>query len=855
MSRKIILFITFLSFIIATIGIWQTDKKTFNTFLSFFISIYSLLLLLLFISKWFWQPSGNNSKRVIFKSNLIQVFDRAISQGHSAQLGWLALVFIALYIVMAGWMGTFNSFNLLPENVGGLNPFSLTFMLFTDSGTLGDALKAESHISGLVTLFCLTISILGALVFTGLLISVFSNYIQRRVDDFIDGKIRYKLSDHIIFIGYDESIPFLINQIYGSSNDLPQSIILTSSKTDVVRKELEQKISNHRFFKQILFYSGQRNSEKTLSQLCIDTAKEIYIIGNHKNNNHDELNIQCLNCIIKILEQAKFKCNFENRKPVYIQIEGHTRYKKSRLWWEKEELVDIRPFNTYVDWAKILLYGSNLGGSCIYPKIVDNTDSRIINIVIFGMNRFGRALGIEALSSLPDLYEPGGNEIKSRVTFICDDAAKEMDVFRIYYKELFEQIEYTLIRFQDGKKTEEHHKPKVEELSIAFEFISSSTFNPLLYEFLEERNQDKSYKMSIFACTEKDTTDSNISLFLPIENANKYILQRYGTASISEMAKHMPNSSSFYPFGMIDEGYDWNAVRRLDNSTVAENILKSGESAFDDGNYEKALLNYKQSLNIRKLIVGGNHIETAWTYYDIGILYYKLRDFDQSLENFQKALNIRKDICGEHHPEVSNCYNFLGKTYREIAVKTAKQDTKNSYFNLAFESLNKALSIRITCFGENNDDVAASYNNIGNLYRDWERYNDSFDYLQKASTIRERLLGEKRIKRTKLMDSKHNLGRLYTCIGEYEKALPLLLEAYETYKKDFREHHPYIGMACSSIGQLFFKMGNYQQAKQYYEEALDVYTKEYAANRPKHDRIVESKQKIKELEALLNKKN
>lgn len=172
MSRKIILFITFLSFIIATIGIWQTDKKTFNTFLSFFISIYSLLLLLLFISKWFWQPSGNNSKRVIFKSNLIQGFDRAISQGHSAQLGWLALVFIALYIVMAGWMGTFNSFNLLPENVGGLNPFSLTFMLFTDSGTLGDALKAESQISGCSSLRRLTLFILLCILLLSRLITL-----------------------------------------------------------------------------------------------------------------------------------------------------------------------------------------------------------------------------------------------------------------------------------------------------------------------------------------------------------------------------------------------------------------------------------------------------------------------------------------------------------------------------------------------------------------------------------------------------------------------------------------------------------------------------------------------------------
>ena len=150
-------------------------------------------------------------------------------------------------------MGTFNVLRLLPEEVGGLNPFSLTFMLFTDSGTLGDALKNDSHISGLVTLFCLGVSILGALVFTGLLISVFSNYMQRRVDDYKKGTIRYSLANHILFLGYDEILPSLLRQVLSDGPDKVQCVIMTDNEADVVRSKIKQSFTDDKLFDNVLF--------------------------------------------------------------------------------------------------------------------------------------------------------------------------------------------------------------------------------------------------------------------------------------------------------------------------------------------------------------------------------------------------------------------------------------------------------------------------------------------------------------------------------------------------------------------------------------------------------------------------
>lgn len=833
---------------------FRTNNCHINTFFPFFISTFSLLLVCVSVFNWAFSPLKRVKEGISFKSKFTQYFDRMVSQGHSSQLLWLGTSFIILYVVMAGWMGTFNALDLLPATVGGLNPISLTFMLFTDSGTLGNALQSNSHVSVGVILFCLIISILGALIFTGLLISVFSNYFQRRVEDYLQGQVRYQLANHIVFIGYDEILPSLVNQVLSKYTEPPISVILTNSDTDKIRKEIEPQLSSPEYFKHLIFYKGSRWLRHVLDKLYVEEAKEIYIIGNQREANHDEKNIQCINHIIEIISTSTPDRKYIQRIPVYILMEGHTRFKNSKLWWPKELNVDIRPFNTYVDWAKILLNGNaKVSDYCKfeYPKIISRYDGRIVNIVIFGNKRFGHVLGIEALSLLPDLFEPGVDNVVSRITFICDDAKSEMDTLKVYYHNLFQLVEYKLYDFTDSEKTICCQERKETVLNVSFEFITSSPFNPVLYSFLSRRESQGNFNMSIFACTENDMVDSNIGIFLPLIHSNIYVLQRYGTSYIEKIRQNDVQRKQIFPFGMIDGGYDWNNARVLDDISVAGLMLKNGEKNFNKGEYKKALINYIQSLNIRKLIVGENHLETAWNYYDIGVLYYKLREFNNSLVNYNNALNIRRAICGENHPDVSNCHNQIGKLYREIAIQNNNESEKDKYFKLALEHLNIALGIRIKCYGENNDDVAASYNNIGNLYREACKYKEAYVFLEKGLTIRESLFKQGIIKESKLMDTKHNMGRLYTCIEQYDKAEHLLKEAYNVYKKQLREHDSYIGMASSSLGDLYYKKGDYLTAKKYYEEACQVYLTEYYANSPDHDYIKDTKEKLKDVEEKL----
>ena len=843
-----LLTICFLSLFLSMLLAWYTRLFQFGACLSFFISFCSLLGIVIFFAKW--NCHDRKSRRVPFKSRFAQSFDHIISQGQSVQLIWLALVFILLYIVMAGWMGTFNHFKLLPEEVGGLNPLSLTFMLFTDSGTLGDALKNDSHISGLVTLFCLGVSIIGALVFTGLLISVFSNYMQRRVDEYQKGTIRYTLTGHIIFLGYDEILPSLLSQVLAGCAEGEQCVIMTNCDADVIRRKIKNVITDNRVYNHILFYNGERNSEKDILQLNVDKAKEVYIIGDHTERNHDEINIQSLNIITKVIGTNN-KYKFNQRKPIYLLFEGYTRYQQSRLWWNDEPCVDVRPFNIYVDWARILINSDGTSANQYYPKIIDREDTRMINLVIIGMSRFGRAIGIEALHSLPDLYEPGGKTIQSLITFVSEDAKKDLEVFKVYYRELFQRVGYKYYDYTKSKDVIEQNDYPIKLPHLSFEFINCSPFDSTLYSFFEQRSKENKYKMSIYACTEHDSIDSNIGLFLPALNSYIYVLQRYGTAYVEKLNLRKNKGNHLFPFGIIDSGYNWKSARAKDNSSIAEKMLKSGENAFDEGDYESALVNYTKSLEIRKMIVGENHPETAWNYFNIGVVYYKLRDFEQALSNFIKTLNIRKSIMGFQHPMVSHCYNSIGKLYREMGSQSSQEKEKTQYYNRSFLNLCRALIARRESFGDMNKDTAASYNNLGNLYRAIGNYDKALVFLRKSLEIREQLYITHEVGKVKVVDSIHNIGLSFMKIGNITEAKSLLLQAYSDYKEIFKKRknpHPYIGMCCNSLGELYEKESDYNLALRYYQEALNVYNLEYSVKKPDHPFIQQAQKNIERVQ-------
>lgn len=136
----------------------------------------------------------------------------------------------------------------------------------------------------------------------------------------------------------------------------------------------------------------------------------------------------------------------------------------------------------------------------------------------------------------------------------------------------------------------------------------------------------------------------------------------------------------------------------------------------------KALEYYAKALEI---YIGkyknGNQPSLAIIYSNVGYIYSQQKDYNKALDNFEQALNIWTKIYTGSHPSVAFIYSNLGQIFLQ----------RNS-FAKAETNLNLALDIYLKYFGNKYPDVASTYNQLGNLYEKQNKDKTALSYFQKA---------------------------------------------------------------------------------------------------------------------------
>jgi tetratricopeptide (TPR) repeat protein len=100
-------------------------------------------------------------------------------------------------------------------------------------------------------------------------------------------------------------------------------------------------------------------------------------------------------------------------------------------------------------------------------------------------------------------------------------------------------------------------------------------------------------------------------------------------------------------------------------------------------------------------------------------------------------------------------------------------------------------------YGAEHDNIATSYNNIGEVYRKQSDYGKAMEYYFKALEIDKKLLVEEH---SDTATYYNNIGLVYHEQGDYDKALEYYQKALELYKKDFGTEHPKVALSYNNIG-------------------------------------------------------
>lgn len=441
-------------------------------------------------------------------------FDRLLSKNLLRQFAVLGGVLLILFLISWGCLNLsgcewkqFAKDSDIPE-------FLLPLYLLIDTNAFNNLYINGIH--GWALVVSSITFVIGAFIFNGAIIGIITNSIERRVANHKEGRIHYLKSGHYIIMGYDDMAPSFISHIFGRDKDA-YILILTAKDTIGVRERLMKSFSEQRM-KHIIINYGHRTSIEYYKDIRLESAEEVFVVGNHSNAAHDAINVECVDSISRYLKDkeqkpARITCVFKD-------LDTYAAFKTSEIFKEIKNLnIDFLPYNFYTGWAKQVFVKrfyrdfDNPGQEYHYPLVYENGikpgDDKYVHLVFVGTTNFAVAFAMEAANVL---HFPNANKRKTRITFIDVKVDKEKDEFITRNRHFFEvqpYYFYDLTNEEDEKKEKQGLRDEYVIftdkdrgfLDVEFEFIKGNVFSKKVQDeiskWASEHNEEKQC-LSIF---------------------------------------------------------------------------------------------------------------------------------------------------------------------------------------------------------------------------------------------------------------------------------------------------------------------------------------------------------------------
>ena len=226
----------------------------------------------------------------------------------------------------------------------------------------------------------------------------------------------------------------------------------------------------------------------------------------------------------------------------------------------------------------------------------------------------------------------------------------------------------------------------------------------------------------------------------------------------------------------------------------------------------------------------------------------------------QQCLSAVRRRFGDSHPDVATSLNNLAALYdshfvvaalrpiehsqvvearRHIGMRIAKQRLPDlqrrdvqwlrGRYDEAEPLYLAALEMRKSLLGDSHPDVAASLNNLAELYRSQGRYDEAEPLYVSALEIWKSLLGDSH---PNVATSLNNLAVLYRSQGRYDEAEPLFVSALEMRQSLLGDSHPSVATSLNNLAVFYAYQGDFEKAAPLLEQALDLWQRVLGAEHP-----------------------
>lgn len=497
------------------------------------------------------------------------IFDRIISGKSLQQLELVFILFITILLFIAGIYTLFGRHGRFDENIHQV------FVDMTNPETVRDSAyyasqpffkeNAQNEITnqpsknkpGFWVVFGLVVVyVLGAVFFTGLLIATITNIWRGRADKFRRGAVKYKFSNHIIFLGYNSLIPGMIQKICEEEHNRIKDIrIVVGVENDasLVNKKIKNRLYD-RYRDKVVVLQADSCNMKDLKRLRVSYAKEVYIIGEYD----DAYNLRSYRTIYELsLNEKSAKASMPE---CYVNLQSQATLTLFRTYASAGDLginfSKFHSFSFYDEWAKSMI-----------NKHWKNNEDFQDHFIIAGMTEMGIALARKAALLC---HKPNDSK-HTIITLIDDGVSTKAEHFIIQHQELFDHIIY---RIRTKTKNYDHIPIKYNDLlDVTFEFIEGSFSDKSIRQEITDNANNDQKKITLAICYDNPQQNIISGLNLPnifYEEKHKISIWLY-QPTLGDLGYYLNNSryKNVITFGMTGKDLD---IQNTENTRRAKLI-------------------------------------------------------------------------------------------------------------------------------------------------------------------------------------------------------------------------------------------------------------------------------------------
>lgn len=410
-------------------------------------------------------------------------FDKMLTRGMGSQL--LLLVFtVALFFILF----------LIVSYIFGWNyGWQDIIAMFLDPGGFGGRGEHDG--------FRLIVTLVGILLFSTLLISVFNNIFDNISESAKTGVMRYRVKGHVLILGSDHHLLPMLEALH-EEKERQDIVIMTQNNVETLNEEVNARFADRRFLNRLVFYRGSWDIEEELKTARPHLATRIYVIGEPYDSEHDSMNMRCCKLLKSLCASS------QNDIYCYVMMENGSTidmYMKETKSLSSNKLkIDIVNSREYA--AEQVLSWTN------FLPVIKAEDPHYSHFVVLGTGGIAKAA---AFTAAHNSHYPNFNGAirHTRISIIGADMKEWMDNLSAARPGLFERSRYTYIA-PDG--TASHHQPKEDILDVEWEFIDQRDAAPSVRNMLEQWAADSEHQyLRIAICHGKQPERIASLLHLP----------------------------------------------------------------------------------------------------------------------------------------------------------------------------------------------------------------------------------------------------------------------------------------------------------------------------------------------------